>query len=180
MDPSRWWRFYKTTRRILRGDFRGSSWGASEAEVLDTEVENLREGWTGTSKLFGYDVLLRYKFGDRGLRGGTYEFLLKDDDPLAAFEKVFEATTRELGIPVYLQRAHVELRDHASLSPASLLRSMILGAPRCVAAWVTDTSEVLLLMDASAIPLRLNFAARDASLYPTDTDTLILDCLRAA
>jgi hypothetical protein len=180
MDASGLWRKYKVARNSAKGDFRGSLWGATTGEVLANEVENLREGWTGKSTLFGYEVLLRYKFGDRGLRGGSYEFMLEDQDPTTAFQEVFGALSKQFGLPLYLQRARAVLSPTDELPPASLLRSMLLGPPRCVAAWATERSEVLLLMDASAIPLRLNFAARDESLYPCDTDTQILEPLRAA
>ena len=179
MDPSGLWRMYKVARSTTKGDFRGSAWGASTSDVIDTEVENLREGWTGQSTLFGLDVLLRYKFGDRGLRGGAYEFLLDGANPAEAFQQVFDALFKQHGMPLYLQRAHAALGADPSLPPTSLLRSMT-QAPRSVAAWATESSEVLLLMDASTIPLRLNYAARDESLYPSDSDTQILEGLRAA
>lgn len=181
MDPSGLWRMYKVARSTTKGDFRGSCWGASTNEVIDTEIENLREGWTGKSILYGYEVLLRYKFGDRGLRGGAYEFSLEGTDPTEAFQEVFDALLRQHGMPLYLQRAQAALGSLPALPPTSLLRSMTQGAPRCVSAWATDTSEILLLMDAtSTIPLRLNYASRDESLYPTDSDTQILESLRAA
>lgn len=180
MDPSGLWRMYKVARSTTRGDFRGSSWGASTSEVIDTEVENLREGWTGQSVLYKYDVLLRYKFGDRGLRGGAYEFLLEDAEPTTAFQEVFDALLRQYGMPLYLQRAHAALGTNPSLPPTSLLRSMTQGAVRSVAAWATESSEIMLLMDTSTIPLRLNFASRDESLYASDTDTQMLESLRAA
>ncbi len=180
MDPSGLWRKYKIARSSTRGDFRGSMWGASTSEVVETEIENLREGWSGQSTLFGFDVILRYKFGDRGLRGGSYEFLLGSRDPLQAFQSVFDALFRQHGMPVYLQRAPSALDPASPLPPTSLLRSMTQGAARCVAAWATETSEVLLLMDMSSIPLRLNYAARDESLYLSDTDTQIFEPLRAA
>ena len=124
MDPSDLWHRYRLTRKATRGDFRGSRWGASAAETTQSEVENLREDWTGNSTLFGFDVLFRYGFGPAGLRGGTYEFLLQMDeaDPAAAFQHVLESLLRQHGLPLYMQRTPVALSAAASLPPTSLLR----------------------------------------------------------
>ena len=168
MDPTDLWHKYRRARVITRGDFRGSRWGASSAETMQCEVENLREGWTGNSTLFGFEVLFRYVFGPAGLRGGNYEFLLQmnETDPAAAFQQVLDALLRQHGLPQYLQRTPVSLTARAALPPKSLLRSMAQGPSRCIAAWATDASEILLIKDETAVPLRLLYQARDESLYP--------------
>lgn len=168
MDPSGLWHLYRLARQSTRGDFRGSRWGASTSEALQSEVENLREDWTGCSTLFGFEVLFRYAFGPAGLRGGTYEFCLQmsEIDPAAAFQQVLDALLRQYGLPSYLQRTPALLAPTSCLPPTSLLRSMTQHAGRCIAAWATEASEILLIKDETAVPLRLLYQARDESLYP--------------
>jgi hypothetical protein len=171
---------YRLARQSTRGDFRGSRWGASTSETLQSEVENLREGWTGFSTLFGFEVLFRYVFGPAGLRGGTYEFRLQmsEIDPAAAFQQVLEALLRQHGLPSYLQRTPVLLAPRSCLPPTSLLRSMAQRAGRCLSAWATESSEILLIKDETAVPLRLLYQARDESLYP-DASTQAMRAFRA-
>jgi hypothetical protein len=168
LDPSDLWHKYRLARQSTRGDFRGSRWGASTSEALQSEVENLREGWTGFSTLFGFEVLFRYVFGPAGLRGGTYEFRLQmsEIDPAAAFQQVLETLLRQYELPLYLQRTPVLLAPNSCLPPTSLLRSMTHRVGRCIAAWATEGSEILLIKDDTAVPLRLLYQARDESLYP--------------
>lgn len=161
-------RMLRITRTDLREDFRGSRWGATSAQVLDNEVENLREGWCGASELFGLPVSFRYTFGPAGLRGGAYEFLLSDVnvDAAMAFRRILAALMRQYQMPLYLQQTPAVLFANAQLPPMSLLRSMAQGSSRCIAAWATQRSEVLLIKDDTAVPLRLLCHARDESLYP--------------
>jgi hypothetical protein len=168
LDPSDLWHKYRLARQVTRGDFRGSRWGASSSEALQSEVENLREGWTGISTLFSFEVLFRYVFGPAGLRGGTYEFRLQmsEIDPAAAFQQVLDALQRQHGMPLYLQRTPVLLAPTSCLPPTSLLRSMAQRTGRCIAAWAIEASEILLIKDDTAVPLRLLYQARDESLYP--------------
>jgi hypothetical protein len=180
IDPSGLWRMYKVSRSATQGDFRGSYWGASPDAVIDAEVENLREGFLGYTQLLGYQAMLRYKFGPRGLRGGTYEFKLEAGmDPGLGFQQVFDGLFKQLGMPLYLQRAQAALGPTAALSPASLLRTMTQGANRSVAAWATDTTEIVLLRDESAAPLRLNYISRDPLMYENTSDTLLVPSLAA-
>jgi hypothetical protein len=168
VDPSGLLHMYRLARQVARGDFRGSRWGSSQTEALQNEVENLRENWVGDSTLFGFEVRFRYAFGPAGLRGGSYEFLLQmnEMDPAAAFQQVLDALLRQYGLPLYLQRTPSTLTSSASLPPTSLLRSMAKGSTRCIAAWATDPSEILLVKDETAVPLRLVYQARDELLYP--------------
>ena len=168
MDPTGLWHMYRSARQATRGDFRGARWGASTTETLQTEVENLREGWTGSSSLFGFEVSFRYVFGPAGLRGGTYEFRLQmsEIDPAAAFQQVLESLLRQYGLPSYLQRTPALLAPSSCLPPTSLLRSMAQRTGRCIAAWAIEASEILLIKDDTAVPLRLMYQARDESLYP--------------
>lgn len=161
-------RTYRATRSGMREDFRGSRWGTNEAQVLQTEMENLREGWRGTSELFGMPVMFRYTFGPAGLRGGTYEFALRDEfsDASVAFRHVLAALMKQHQLPAYLQQTPAVLLPDVELPPMSLLRSMAQGGARCIAAWAMASSEVLLIKDESTSPLRLLCNARDATLYP--------------
>ena len=167
MDPSGLLQMYRLARQATRGDFRGARWGATQSETMQSEVETLQEDWSGTSTLFGFDVRFRYTFGPAGLRGGSYEFLLQmsEIDPAAAFKEVLHALLRQYGLPLYLQRTPTMLSSTALLPPTSLLRSMAQGSSRCIAAWATDPSEILLVKDETAVPLRLMYQARDGLLY---------------
>jgi hypothetical protein len=69
-------------------------------------------------------------------------------------------------VPLYLQQTPAVLPADVELPPTSLLRSMAQGAPRCIAGWVTETSELLLIKDDTAVPLRVLCNARDSALYP--------------
>jgi hypothetical protein len=167
VDTSGLRRILRTTRKAAQGDFRGSSWGAEASEVEAAEFENLREGWTGSTTLFGYEAQLRYVFGSSGLQSGNYEFSLQSrEDASAAFQKVLDALMRQLGLPLYLQRTPAALPASAILPPTSLLRSMAKGSNRCIAAWATDSTEILLIKgDEAAVPLRLLYLARSNLLY---------------
>lgn len=168
MDASALWHTYRLSRQATRADFRGARWGASSNEAMQSELENLREGWSGSSTLFGFEVQFRYVFGPAGLRGGSYEFLLQmsEVDPAAAFQQVLEALIRPYGLPLYLQRTPDALAPSSCLPPTSLLRAMTKGPGRCIAAWAIEASEILLIKDETAVPLRLLYQARDESLYP--------------
>ena len=158
----------RASRSGTREDFRGSSWGAGNMQVLESEVENLREDWSGNSRLFGLGVTFRYSFGPAGLRGGTYEFELQGDysDPSVAFRHVLAELMKQYSVPLYLQQTPAVLGADVELPPMSLLRSMAKGSPRCIAAWAIDASELLLIKDDTAVPLRLLCNARAGSLYP--------------
>ncbi len=161
-------RHYRSARSGLWDDFRGSHWGMSDTQILMNEVENLREGWCGTGELFEIGVTFRYIFGPAGLRGGSYEFDLRDRfaDASLAFRHVLAALMKQHQVPLYLQQTPAVLSPDVELPPMSLLRSMAQGAPRCIAGWVTDASELLLIKDDTAVPLRVLCNARDAALYP--------------
>ena len=113
-------------------------------------------------------MTFRYIFGPAGLRGGSYEFDLRDrfTDASLTFRHVLAALSGRTQLPLYLQQTPAVLAPDVELPPMSLLRSMAQGAPRCIAAWVTDTSELLLIKDDTAVPLRMLCNARDAFLYP--------------
>jgi hypothetical protein len=168
LDPSGLWHLYRLARLSRRGDFRGSRWGASTHEAEQSEVEGLREDWSGLSTLYGFEVLFRYEFGPAGLRSGTYEFRLQmsEIDPAAAFQQVLDVLLRHYGLPAYLQQAPALLASTPGLTPTSLLRFTTRHAGRCMAAWATQATEILLLKDETAVPLRLRYQARDPSLYP--------------
>lgn len=167
VDTSALRRILRPVRKAAQGDFRGSSWGAGSGEVETAEFENLREGWTGSSSLFGYDVQFRYVFGPSGLQSGNYEFSVESrDNAGVAFQKVLDAMMRQHGLPLYLQRTPAALPASAILPPTSLLRSMAKGSNRCIAAWATDNTEILLIKgDEAALPLRLLYLARSNLLY---------------